>query len=114
MVRALRTTPAGAVDLRCNASNVPRTAAVNTIFQELGLPRRRGAGCKQAPMACLCCSSPAETILFGIVSNTLPSCLTRSVWLNAPRSLPDESYSSPSPGDRAMPGILHPIYVDLY
>ena len=65
-------------------------------------------------MACLCCSSPAETILFGIVSNPLPSCLTRSVWLNAPRSLPDESYSSPSPGDRAMPGILNPIYVDLY
>src|SRR5450631_4336483 len=24
------------------------------------------------------------------------------------------SYSSPSPGDRAMPGILNPIYVDLY
>ena len=62
MVRALRTTPAGAVDLRCSASNVPRTAAVSTIFQELGLPRRRGGGCEQASMVWLCCSSATETI----------------------------------------------------
>jgi virulence-associated protein VagC len=85
MVRALRTTPAGTVDLRCSANNVPRTAAVSTIFQELGLPRRRGGkagGGKQASLVWLCCSSPTETISECIVSDTFPSCLTRSVLLD--------------------------------
>src|SRR5260370_35001988 len=42
MARALRTTPAGAVDFRCSASKTPTTVAESTIFHDVGRPRRRG------------------------------------------------------------------------